>query len=79
VIDEEKAGMKFTKNVNDCQRDQYKSDKTKPVTNKKRGYFVRIQGDKTGLAQKDTYKTVFPKLKVTIILFIESCFYHVKT
>jgi hypothetical protein len=79
VIDEKKAEMKFTKNVNDIQRDQYQSDKTKLMPNTKPGYFVRIQGDKTGLAQKKTHKTVFPKLKVLMILFIENCFYHVKT
>ncbi len=70
TIDEKKEGIKFTKNVNDIQRDQYNSDKTSSGRKKRTGYYVRIQGDKKGLNEKARHMTVMPKLKVTMILRI---------
>jgi hypothetical protein len=67
AIDEKKAGMQFTKDVNDIQRDQYTTDKTNAATHQRTGYFVRIQGDKKGLNEKARHRAVVPKLKVIMI------------
>ena len=69
-IDYEEAGMTFKINVNDTQRDQYRTDKCKLGTREKTGCFVRVQGDKSGMNEKAIHGSVLPKIKVIIIFFI---------
>nr|ACD54629.1 unknown [Adineta vaga] len=63
----------FTKNVNDKQRDQYETDKTKAATGDRRGCFVRIQGDKSGFNKNDTHKAVAPMIKVSVTYEVDLC------
>ncbi len=66
-MDQKKAGMEFTKNVNDIQRDQHVTDNTNAVTGEKTGNYVKIQGDKTDLEGTAKHASVNPKLKVLMI------------
>lgn len=70
TIDEKEAGIQFTKNVNDIQRDQYATDETNAETRQQTGYLVTIQGDKKHLDDKAKHGTVRPKIKVIMILYI---------
>ncbi len=64
TINKNEAGMEFTKNVNDIQRDQYVTDKTSGIKNQPTGYLTNIQGEKTNLSGNAVHKTVKPRLKV---------------
>lgn len=65
ALDSQNATIKFSKNLNSTQRDEYETDRTNSATGRQTGYLVKIQGDKAELVGNDRKRSVRPKIKVS--------------